>query len=67
MPEEIITAVADGVATVTLNRPEQRNAMTATMLAGLRAAFDTLDERRDVRVVVVRGAGRAICAGMDLR
>ncbi|HUF94353.1 MAG TPA: enoyl-CoA hydratase-related protein [Candidatus Limnocylindria bacterium] len=67
MPEEIITAVADGVATVTLNRPEQRNAMTATMLAGLRAAFDTLDERRDVRVVVVRGAGRAFCAGMDLR
>jgi enoyl-CoA hydratase/carnithine racemase len=67
MPEEIITAVDDGVATVTLNRPDQRNAMTATMLAGLRAAFDTLDERRDVRVVVVRGAGRAFCAGMDLR
>jgi enoyl-CoA hydratase/carnithine racemase len=67
MPDEIITAVADGVATVTLNRPEQRNAMTATMLTGLRAAFDALDPRRDVRVIVVRGAGRAFCSGMDLK
>jgi enoyl-CoA hydratase/carnithine racemase len=67
MLEEIITTVADGIATVTLNRPRQRNAMNAAMLTGLRAAFDDLDARRDVRVVVVRGAGRAFCAGMDLR
>lgn len=67
MPDEIITAVTDGVATITLNRPDQRNAMNVGMLAGLRAAFDTLDVRRDVRVVVVRGAGRAFCSGMDLR
>jgi enoyl-CoA hydratase/carnithine racemase len=67
MLEEIVTTVADGIATVTLNRPHLRNAMNAAMLSGLRAAFDDLDERRDVRVVVVRGAGRAFCAGMDLR
>lgn len=67
MPDEIITAVADGIATITLNRPDQRNAMNAAMLTGLRAAFDDLDERKDVRVVVVRGAGRAFCTGMDLR
>lgn len=67
MSDEILTAVADGVATVTLNRPDKRNAMNAAMLGGLRGAFDELDARRDVRVVVVRGAGPAFCAGMDLR
>jgi enoyl-CoA hydratase/carnithine racemase len=67
MLEEIITTIADGIATVTLNRPHLRNAMNSAMLSGLRTAFDDLDERRDVRVVVVRGAGRAFCAGMDLR
>lgn len=67
MSDEILTDVADEVATVTLNRPDKRNAMNAALLSGLRAAFDALDARRDVRVVVVRGAGPAFCAGMDLR
>lgn len=67
MSDEILTAVADGIATVTLNRPDKRNAMNAAVLTGLRAAMDELDERRDVRVIVVRGAGPAFCAGMDLR
>jgi enoyl-CoA hydratase/carnithine racemase len=67
MSDEILTAVADGIATVTLNRPAQRNAINVATLTGLRAAFDDLDSRRDVRVVVVRGAGTAFCAGMDLK
>src|SRR6266850_1779226 len=67
MSDEILTAIADGIATVTMNRPDQRNAMNTAMLAGLRAAFDDLDARRDVRVVLVRGAGPAFCAGMDLK
>lgn len=67
MPDEILSRVDDGVATVTLNRPDKRNAMNAPLLAGLRDCFDELDARRDVRVVVVRGAGPAFCAGMDLR
>jgi len=67
MSDEILSAVADHVATVTLNRPDKRNAMNAAMLSALRHAFDELDGRRDVRVVVVRGAGPAFCAGMDLR
>src|SRR3989440_4765655 len=67
MSDEILTAVADGIATVTMNRPDQRNAMNTAMLVALRAAFDDLDRRRDVRVVVVRGAGSAFCAGMDLQ
>jgi enoyl-CoA hydratase/carnithine racemase len=67
MADEVLTSVADDVATVTLNRPDKRNAMNAGMLGGLRAAFDALERRRDVRVVVVRGAGSAFCAGMDLK
>jgi enoyl-CoA hydratase/carnithine racemase len=67
MADEVLCSVADGIATVTLNRPDKRNAMNAALLAGLRRTFDELDDRRDVRVVVVRGAGPAFCAGMDLR
>jgi len=67
MSDEILITVVDGIGTVTLNRPERRNAMNAAMLVGLRAAFDDLDTRRDVRVVVVRGAGSAFCSGMDLK
>jgi enoyl-CoA hydratase/carnithine racemase len=67
MPDEVLSTIADGVATVTLNRPDKRNAMNAALLAGLRACVDELDRRDDVRVVVVRGAGPAFCSGMDLR
>ena len=67
MADEILIAVADGIATVTLNRPEKRNAMSLALLRGLRAGFDQLDADPDVRVVVVRGAGPAFCSGMDLK
>ncbi len=67
MADEVLIAVEAGIATVTLNRPDQRNAMNTALLQGLRAAIDSLDERRDVRVVVVKGAGPAFCAGMDLK
>ena len=56
MRDEIVWSVADGIATVTLNRPDQRNAMNTALLTGLRLCFERLDERSDVRVVVVRGA-----------
>jgi len=67
MSDEILIGVADEVATVTLNRPDKRNAMNAALLRALAAAFDDLDARRDVRVIVVRGAGPAFCSGRDLR
>src|SRR5205809_3563451 len=67
MADEILVSVVDGIATVTMNRPAQRNAMNRAMLDGLRKSIDDLDERRDVRVVVMRGAGLAFCAGMDLK
>jgi enoyl-CoA hydratase/carnithine racemase len=66
MADEILCAIDDGIATLTLNRPEKRNAMNTALLDGLRRYFDELEERRDVRVVVVRGAGKAFCSGMDL-
>jgi enoyl-CoA hydratase/carnithine racemase len=67
MADEVLYEVTEGVATVTLNRPDKRNAMNAALLSGLRARFEELDGRRDVRVVIVRAAGPAFCAGMDLR
>ncbi len=66
MPEELLCSVDSGVATVTLNRPEKRNALNGAVLDGLRRAFDRLEGDRSVRVVVIRGTGRAFCSGMDL-
>ena len=63
---EIHYEVADRVATVTLQRPEKLNALTATMLGELLEAFDLADADDAVRAVIVTGAGRAFCAGADL-
>ncbi len=67
MSDEVLCAMDGGVATVTLNRPGQRNAMNSALLASLRQRFEELDAHRDIRVVVVRGAGPAFCSGMDLK
>jgi enoyl-CoA hydratase/carnithine racemase len=64
--EEIRYEVADGVLTITLDRPDRLNAFTATMARELLEAFDRADADDDVRAVVVTGAGRAFCAGADL-
>jgi len=63
---QIIYEVADRIATITLNRPEQLNAFTGTMMHELIDAFDRVDADDDVRVVIVTGAGRGFCAGADL-
>jgi 2-(1,2-epoxy-1,2-dihydrophenyl)acetyl-CoA isomerase len=57
---------ADGVATLTLNRPDKMNAITAEMWGELRDVFDEVARNHDDRVLVVTGAGRAFCAGADL-
>jgi 2-(1,2-epoxy-1,2-dihydrophenyl)acetyl-CoA isomerase len=62
----VVSAVRDDVATVTLNRPERLNAMTPDMLNSFRQVLDAVSRRTDVRVVVITGAGRAFCAGIDL-
>jgi len=58
--------VAEGVATVTLNRPDRLNAVTTTVIEELVQAFDRADADDGVRAVIVTGAGRAFCAGADL-
>jgi enoyl-CoA hydratase/carnithine racemase len=63
---EIVYAVADGIATITLNRPDQLNAFTGTMMHEMIDAFDRVDADDDVRAAVVTGAGRGFCAGADL-
>jgi enoyl-CoA hydratase/carnithine racemase len=64
--EQITTDLADGVLTITLNRPERLNAWTATMGRELIEAFDQADADDDVRAIIVTGAGRGYCAGADL-
>ena len=56
-----------GVATLTLNRPDRRNALDAALVDHLRSALADLSQRDDVRVLVLRGAGPDFCAGADLR
>jgi len=63
---EITYAAANGVLTLTLNRPDKLNAFTRTMLAELLDAFDRADADDAVRAIVVTGAGRGFCAGADL-
>lgn len=55
------------VGWLTLNRPEQHNALSWDMMRELRDFFGSLDDNLDVRVVVLRGAGRDFCIGLDLR
>jgi enoyl-CoA hydratase/carnithine racemase len=58
--------VADGIAVITLHRPDRLNAFTPDMRLDLLAAFDEVDADDAVRVVIVTGEGRAFCAGADL-
>ncbi len=67
MADEVLCAIQDGIATLTLNRPEKRNAINQAMIESLTAHFTALEQHRDVRVVVIRGAGKVFCAGRDLR
>ena len=57
---------ADGVARVTLNRPDKMNSFNAAMHEALMAALDRVDADPAVRVLVLAGAGRGFCAGQDL-
>lgn len=61
-----LTPDADGVWTLVLNRPAQRNALTDATVHALHEALDTLDARDDCRVLVLTGEGQGFCAGFDL-
>jgi enoyl-CoA hydratase/carnithine racemase len=64
--ETIKLDISNGVATLTLHRPERMNAFTNQMARDMIAAFDETDANDDVRAVIVTGEGRAFCAGADL-
>jgi enoyl-CoA hydratase/carnithine racemase len=64
--DNIVFEIEDGVATVTLNRPDKLNAMNESMRRELMAALDHTDANDDVRAVIWTGAGRGYCAGADL-
>ncbi len=66
MSESVLAGLAGGVLTLTLNRPDKRNAIDTEMIDALLAALERADLDADVRVVALRGAGRDFCAGMDL-
>ena len=70
MPDLVLTEIADGCATVTMNRPDARNALSLDLVAALERAVEAVE--RDVnagavRVVILAGAGKAFCAGMDVK
>ena len=70
MPEPsnlLIERPAEGVVVLTLNRPQSMNALSAALRAELTSAFRTLSHEQTTRVVVLTGAGRAFCAGLDLK
>jgi enoyl-CoA hydratase len=67
MTSEVLVDASDGILTITINRPEARNAMTLAAATAIAAALDELDARSDLRIGILTGAGGTFCAGMDLK
>src|SRR5262249_62267509 len=67
MSGDLLEVTKDGVALLTLNRPDRLNAMSQAMLDGLEEALPRLADDGSVGVVVLTGAGRGFCAGGDVR
>ena len=65
--EHLLAHIEDGVATLTMNRPERRNALSGEMLDGLALALREAETRADIRCVVLTGAGQAFCSGGDVK
>ncbi|MET8430434.1 crotonase/enoyl-CoA hydratase family protein [Nocardia sp. NPDC004860] len=67
MTDSVLTDFAAGVAVITINRPEARNAIDRDTAQGIADAIDQVDSRPDVAVAILTGAGGTFCAGMDLK
>jgi enoyl-CoA hydratase len=67
MSESVLTEVSGGVAVITINRPQARNAVNGDVARGIAAAVEDFDSRADIRVLVLTGAGGTFSAGMDLK
>ena len=65
--DKVLVNVDDGLMTITINRPEVRNAVDRDVSYGVCAAVDELDAREDLRVGILTGAGGTFCSGMDLK
>jgi len=64
---DLLYDVSGGIATITLNRPDRLNAISGPMLESFRRAFRDADADTNVRVIILTGAGRGFCAGLDLK
>ncbi len=67
MSEEVLVSAANGILEVTINRPEQRNAMTKHAAERIAEAMDRLDAENELRCAILTGADGTFCAGMDLK
>ena len=67
MSEPVLVTTADGVATITLNRPEKRNAINGALRRGLHQAMDDLEADDSIAAMILTGTDPAFCAGLDLR
>ena len=65
--ESLLCDVEDSVATITMNRPEARNAMDSEMMPAMATVLSALELDNDVRCIVVTGAGKGFCSGTDLK
>jgi len=65
--EAVLTEADGGVLLITLNRPDQRNAVNSDIANGVAAALDRLDDDDDLQAAILTGAGKGFCAGMDLK
>ncbi len=65
--QAVLVDVSDGIMTVTLNRPEAKNAANRALAVGVAEAMDRLDSDDDIRVAIITGAGGTFCSGMDLK
>jgi enoyl-CoA hydratase/carnithine racemase len=66
MSEVVLCSISDGIAVITLNRPEKLNALDGAVVETLQALLDTIERDDEVRAVIVTGAGRAFSAGADI-
>src|SRR5512135_2694707 len=68
MADEVVKVErAENYLTITLNRPEKRNAINRAMIEGLDAAFASVENDKAIRAVIIRAEGRDFCSGLDLR
>lgn len=67
MDEDVLIQVADGIMTVTLNRPMAKNAVNLSVARGIAAAMQELDANPEVHAAILTGAGGTFCSGMDLK